>query len=43
MGSKYKGRLLKILGGHKMNKEFREFLEDELCNVKKMNEDIRSG
>ena len=38
MGSKYKGRLLKILGGHKMNKEFREFLENELYKVKKLNE-----
>ena len=26
-----------------MSKEFREFLEDELCRVRKMNEDILSG
>ena len=43
MESKCKGRLLKVLGGNKMNKEFRELLEDELCKVTEMNEDILSG
>lgn len=43
MESKYKGRLLKILGGHKMNKEFRESLENELCKIKETDEYILYG
>ena len=43
MESKCKGRLLKVLGGNKMNKEFREFLVDEFRQVREMNGDILSG
>ena len=34
---------MKILEGHKTNKEFREFLEDELCKIKETDEHILYG